>query len=103
MLDLFSIWLVLASDWADKDNKEMPKQPEKPVRVSEMTHHRIGYLAGCLAMTQGAVVEMVFDKAIQDAKMELDELTQAMLNGNHDQILDARNALMAKMNPAGDA
>jgi hypothetical protein len=72
----------------------MPKDAEKNIRVSEMTRHRIKYLAGSLAMNQGAVIEMVVDKAIQDAKEELD--------GDHELILEAQSALSIKMKPAGN-
>ena len=82
----------------------MPKIPEKPVRVSEMTHHRIGYLAGSLAINQGAVVELVVDKAMSDAKEELDNLARIMLNGNasHAEIIEARAALLAKFKPVAN-
>jgi hypothetical protein len=80
----------------------MPKDAEKNIRVSEMTRHRIKYLAGSLAMNQGAVIEMVVDKAIQDAKEELDNLAETMLNGDHELILEAQSALSIKMKPAGN-
>lgn len=66
-----------------------------------MTHHRIGYLAGSLAVTQGAVVEMLVDKAMHDAKEELDKLAQVMMkkDASHTEIVIARSALKVKLKP----
>jgi hypothetical protein len=77
----------------------MSKKPETITRVPEITGDRLGYLAGSLAMTQGAIVEMVVVKGMQDAKSELDVLVQAFLNGDHEEILKARDAVIEKMKP----